>query len=370
MNKHRVMVVDDEIVNCEIMELHLQDEYELSIFESGQACLAEIENVMPDVVLLDVSMPGMDGYEVCKQIKANENISAIPVIFVSARSTNEERLAGFEAGGDDYISKPFNAKELKVKLSLTLSNQSKNRELEENSKMAMKTAMSAMATSSELGIIVQFIENSSKTTTQEDLAQTVIDACQEYGLNVVVQIRADKTEYNISGSNYVSQLEEKLFNQLMDMGRIIEFNQRCVVNYPALSLFIKNMPIDNLDLTGRLKDHLCVIVQAANNRVAQIIVMDEHQERQDLRALNLQRMALELKNLTSIFENYVYQSNQICVEQLILIEEALPSMGLEEDQESRIINILENSNNKIIAHLKNKTELEKSVNSLMNLSTS
>ncbi len=369
MNKHRVMVVDDEVVNCEIMELHLQDEYELSIFESGQECLANIENVMPHVVLLDVSMPGMDGYEVCKQIKANENISAIPVIFVSARSTSEERLTGFEAGGDDYISKPFNANELKVKLSLTLSNQKKNQELEDNSKMAMKTAMSAMATSSELGIIVQFIENSSQTTTQKALAQTVIDACQEYGLNIVVQIRDNETEHNISGSSYVSQLEEKLFYQLRDMGRIMEFNQRCIVNYPAISLFIKNMPIDNPDLTGRLKDHLCVIVQAANNRVAQIILIKEHQERQDRRAISLQKMALELKNLSFIFEDYYLKSSQICVEQLLLIEEALPSMGLEEDQESRIINILESSNNKILTHLENKAELEKSVKSLMNLSS-
>lgn len=369
MNKHRVMVVDDDLVNCEIMELHLQDEYELSVFESGQACLANIENVMPHVVLLDVSMPGMDGYEVCKQIKANENTSIIPVIFVSARSTDEERLIGFEAGGDDYISKPFNAKELKIKLSLTLSNQKKNRELEKHSKMAMNTAMSAMTTSSELGIIIQFIENSSNTTSQQELAQTVIDACQEYGLNVVVQIRDNETEHNISGSNYVAKLEEKLFSQLKGTGRILQFNQRCIINYPAMSLFVKNMPIDNLDLTGRLKDHLCVIIQAANNRVAQIIIMKEHQKRQDQRAENLTQMTLELQNLSTIFEYYYVQSNQICVEQLLLIEEVLPSMGLEDDQESRLINILENSNNKILAHLNNKTEMEKSVNSLMNLST-
>jgi len=233
----------------------------------------------------------------------------------------------------------------------------------------MKTAMSAMTTSSELGIIIQFIENSSNTTSQQELAQTVIDACQEYGLNVVVQIRDNETKHNISGSNYIAQLEEKLFSQLKDSGRILEFNQRCIINYPAISLFVKNMPIDNPDLTGRLKDHLCVVIQAANNRVAQIIVMKEEQKRQEQRATNLEQMASELQNLSAIFEHYYVQSNQICVEQLILIEEALPSMGLEEDQESRIINILENSNNKILAHLNNKTEMEKSVNNLMHYST-
>ena len=116
----KVLVVDDEPFNLEIMQEILEEEYEVSYVKSGQECMDLVGTLMPDVILLDVNMPGMSGYEVCQQIKENTKTTNIPVTFVSALDTLAERLAGYEVGGDDYICKPFEASELLSKVTIAV----------------------------------------------------------------------------------------------------------------------------------------------------------------------------------------------------------------------------------------------------------
>jgi len=112
----KVLVCDDDAINLEVVRELLQDDYEVASVESGEACLAKLSEFQPDVLLLDIMMPGLDGYETCRRIVAAANNSAPQIIFVSARVSTEERLTGYKAGADDYISKPFDHDELKAKV--------------------------------------------------------------------------------------------------------------------------------------------------------------------------------------------------------------------------------------------------------------
>ncbi len=108
MALRRILAVDDEPFNLEIIEEILEDlDFELKTVGSGHECLAVVEDFDPQVILLDVSMPKMSGYEVCKAIKANPNTQHIIVMFVSARGSVEERMEGYSVGAEDYIVKPF-----------------------------------------------------------------------------------------------------------------------------------------------------------------------------------------------------------------------------------------------------------------------
>jgi two-component system cell cycle response regulator len=105
----RILVVDDIFPNVKLLEAKLVAEYyDVVTAQSGMEALAKIEEAKPDVVLLDVMMPGMDGFEVCQKIKSNPATAHIPVIMVTALTDSEDRIRGLESGADDFLSKPVN----------------------------------------------------------------------------------------------------------------------------------------------------------------------------------------------------------------------------------------------------------------------
>jgi len=114
--KPKVLVCDDDSLNLDVIREILAQESEVATESSGEACLERLSEFQPDVVLLDIMMPGMDGYETARRI-ADRCTGQVPqIVFVSAHATAERRLQGYEAGGDDYISKPFDHDELLAKV--------------------------------------------------------------------------------------------------------------------------------------------------------------------------------------------------------------------------------------------------------------
>src|SRR5271165_2265154 len=103
----RVLVVDDILSNVKLLEAKLTAEYfEVVTAFNGEEALAKVEERSPDIVLLDVMMPGMDGFEVCRRIKANPKVAHVPVVMVTALDQPSDRVAGLDAGADDFLTKP------------------------------------------------------------------------------------------------------------------------------------------------------------------------------------------------------------------------------------------------------------------------
>jgi putative two-component system response regulator len=103
---YTVLLVDDEPNNLKVLQQILKDHYELIFAINGEKALAAAKQHLPDIILLDIMMPGMDGYQVCQQLKQDPQTQAIPVIFVTAMSEIEDEVRGFDVGAVDYIQKP------------------------------------------------------------------------------------------------------------------------------------------------------------------------------------------------------------------------------------------------------------------------
>src|SRR3984885_2573589 len=103
----RVLVVDDILSNVKLLEAKLPAvSFEVVTAFNGMECLSKMEQAIPDIVLLDVMMPGMDGFEVCRRIKANPKTAHVPVVMVTALDQPSDRVAGLDAGADDFLTKP------------------------------------------------------------------------------------------------------------------------------------------------------------------------------------------------------------------------------------------------------------------------
>jgi DNA-binding response OmpR family regulator len=124
------MIVDDNPANLKLLEDMLRlHSYEVRSFPRGRLALAAADHKPPDLILLDVTMPEMSGYEVCEQLKSKSHLTDVPVIFISALDAVEDKTKGFQSGGVDYISKPFHFEEVRARVETHLRLRSLQREL-------------------------------------------------------------------------------------------------------------------------------------------------------------------------------------------------------------------------------------------------
>ena len=116
----KILAVDDDHNNIAFLEELLEDNYDLKTSSNGEQALEIAKVFLPDIILLDIMMSGMDGYEVCRRLREHYTLKNTTIIMLSARAMNSEQLEGYQAGADDYITKPFDDDELLHKVHVHL----------------------------------------------------------------------------------------------------------------------------------------------------------------------------------------------------------------------------------------------------------
>ncbi len=118
VSKQRIMIVDDDNNIAELISLYLVKEcFEAEIYNDGESALAALDTYKPNLILLDLMLPGMDGYQVCREVRAKGNT---PIIMLSAKGEVFDKVLGLELGADDYMEKPFDSKELVARVKSVL----------------------------------------------------------------------------------------------------------------------------------------------------------------------------------------------------------------------------------------------------------
>ena len=362
-NRYTVMVVDDEAPNRLLMQAALSRQYQVKTATSGIECLDFIQMEPVDLILLDVCMPNMDGYDVCKKIRAQTSTKQIPVIFLSAYAMLSDKLKGYEVGGDDYITKPCELEEVLAKVKRNIFIDTANKESLCN---ARDMAMVAMTNTSEIGLVQQFYEKSFTCDSIQELAQEVINTCQMFGLSCCLQVKMtfDTLRFSSTGGDCTS-LEIDVMELMGGTDRILNFGKRTLFNFDIMTLLIKNMPFDDEVKCGRLSDHLASLLNGAEARVLNIDVEEQQRKRiiSDLRG-TLDNVNSAIKGMESNIRNREKQTTEII--SLLLDELNVGFSGLEftASQKEFFIGLVNSHMDKIISLHVSDAKIEKKFDSV------
>ena len=335
----RVFVVDDDEIILDVLAATMDGVCQLETFVSAEACLNRLPEVKPDLFLLDVSMPVMDGYALCRHLKDDWDTQDIPVLFVSANDDNETRMLCYEAGGDDFIQKPFAPTELLGKLKVAGRILGEKKALHEQAGYAQRTAMTAMVSMGELGVVLQFLSKSFACDTVEELATAMIEAMGQYDLQAAVQMRLGDQVVSLSQNGHDVPLEVSVLNHVRESGRIFQFKSRCVFNYGRVTLMVNNMPLDDADRCGRIRDNGALLAEGADARLKAIEVEVLAARRRAGIELALPRLYSTLDGVQNNYRRNCFELTQVMIDFQEALTKAYIHLGLMETQEERLSNM-------------------------------
>lgn len=338
----KVLVVDDDAVIRKLICRALSPVYETVTAENGLEGIEKVAVENPDFVLLDVEMPGMNGYEVCDQLKQDPRTHDKPILFLSSHSGIRERMQGYEMGASDFIVKPFETEELLAKLKL-LGQFKRDRELlDRKAKTASETALTAMRGSSELGLAIQFIEATYNANDYDVIAQRFFNVTSQLGLNCTLMFKTRTGKHFFTAAGGVSPLEKEVINTLYEAGnRFNDFGCRTQINYSRVALLVKNMPLEDQQAYGRFKDFLPTMLGSTDAKVKALNTETalKEQTRNLIQSFNVVR-----ETLVQVGENL--QSTQrevlgVLSKTINQLDTRIPTLGLEEDQEKYLLTTLD-----------------------------
>lgn len=338
-NNLRVFAVDDEPIILDILHATLAADCELQTFASAEACLSAVADNKPDLLLVDVSMPGMDGYALCRHLKDDWDTQDIPVVFISANDNNETRLLCYEAGGDDFIQKPFEPAELLSKLSVAARILAEKKALREQAGYAQKTAMAAMVSMGELGVVLQFLSKSFACNTIDELAAALLDAMQQYDLQAAVQMRMGSEVLTLSHNGRNVPLEVSVLNHVRESDRIFQFKSRCAFNYGHVTLLVNNMPLDDAERSGRIRDNVALLAEGADARVKAIETDLIAQRRRSGIESALPTLYTTLDSVQGNYRRNCFELTQVMIDFQEALTKSFVHLGLTESQEEEVTNL-------------------------------
>ena len=339
-NSFKVFVVDDDPMILELICTILEPDCRLTSFQNAEECDALLKSEKPDLFMLDVNLPGMDGYTFCRQIKDNAATRNTPVIFISGKDTIEERVLGYDAGAEDFIVKPFEPEELLRKFKVSQSMILNQRSLSEQIEEAELLSSLVIANMDETGILLQYMSKLISMESQDEVTSGLLELMQRYRLDGVVQTRCGNKTITLSAAGENLPLEESIIDHVRDQGRIFEFHRRSVHNFERVTLMVNNLPIDDPEFCGRLRDHLSVAAQGTDARLKALQAEESSRRAQNgiLEALeSVSDMIMELHDAHS--RNTTDSSKLIGELQATLLN-SFYKLGLTDNQEKFLQNMV------------------------------
>ena len=353
-----VFVVDDDPLVLDAVCSVLEPDCLTQTFASAEECLERLPGEPPDFFLLDINLPGIDGYALCRRIKDDPALRRIPVTFLSGHDDIDDRVRAYDAGGEDFIVKPFEPEELQRKLRVAQNLVLKQRSLAGQLEDAELLSSLVMASMDETGILLQFMSKLIAMDSAEEIANGVLELMQRYKLDGVVQTRTGRAKLTLSAAGRNLPLEVSVIEHLRDQGRIFEFRQRGVHNFERVSLMINNLPIADPDYCGRLRDHLSVAAQGVDSRLKALDAEEASRLAQQGIAQALENVGETIKALHAAQQSNAAASSKLVSELHESLLNSFYRLGLTDSQEEFLQGMVGNFMARMLALLDNRNETQ------------
>lgn len=354
----RVCIVDDDSFYGEILcNLLTMQGFEPLLFTSATECLDSLatdNRPEPyDAFILDVVMPDMDGYSLCANLRKRSRFATTPVLFVSSKYSLEDRMRGYESGGNDYLGKPVQPDELKVKLEQAIANARAQKALAAQQTTDMPVLPDQAQYARQL---INFLERSEQISQSHKLADALLSCLSVLGLAASVMIRYDGQRVFVSADGSEHAIEKELLELSVEKNTEIEFNQRLIVNYPFISLLVRRLPEDASGAQSALRQQILALVKIASSRLEQIW---KAQQARSQRQYWLELLVSAEKSLDYSTAHAFYKENtihEILQEFLIALNEGLLDLALDKDQETMLKDLYRQQTDKLAKTLKDYGE--------------
>jgi len=333
-----VLVVDPDPIHQELLDSMLGASMTLILANSASEALELFDFKHPELVLLEVDIPDINGYELCKKIKERSGETGCAIIFLAEAMSLEDKMVGYRYGCDDFISKPFQPEEVVTKAKRTLEIKKIQNKILQESSDAMHTALIAMKQSSDMGLILRFMEGNSTCRGFHSLGQSLIDLLKNFSLDGRLIFKVKPR--NIFVGNAGDKIDVDNFKLCFDNERFVGRGEKMVVNQQNVSLVVTNMPIKNKQNYNELKDIIGMLMNSVEART-QSIMMDL--ELIDNQATGLENM-LEKCNqrmgkVTTTMAGH-HDGQSIIGEKLVHeIKDICASLSLSDSQETSFLDV-------------------------------
>ena len=330
----KILIVEDDMTSQMMLKSMLTD-HTLTLVDSGEAGLEKIIADTPDIIILDINLPGIDGYETCRQLRLLPKTVSTPVIFLSSYTELKDRLEAYGSGGNDYVGKPFDRTEFVSKIKFFTEIIRKRQIAEQDQKSSEDLIMVMQTSAANLQSISRFIQATLYCDDLDSLYWHFFKAAKEIDLKCVLQVDCDFGKEIRSADGNISNLEYEIMGLSSAAERIHSFGQdRAIYSWGHATLLTRNV--------GNLIDTIAIFMDALEAGIK--LIDTEHKLLQQVEDREKQNTQLE-KRVEKSLEEMNYE-----------LKEAILSLGLlsvlEVDDEELLNEIMDRFNNEIRSELK------------------
>jgi CheY-like chemotaxis protein len=219
------------------------------------------------IVVMDLINDSPIDLTSCQTLLQQECMHTVPLVALTTDYSVKDKVKALEIGCDDLIDSKTTPDEVFARITKSIFHQIANSQLNQRLLLATETARNAMVDNSDLGANIQFLLQVQNCDNLDQLGQQFFATIQRYGLSCSLQMRSEMGKKDMEAHGMAKHLESQLLFQLKDSGRYVDFGPRTIVNFDRVSLLIKNMPIDDAEKYGSIKDNTFCLVQGVNARI-------------------------------------------------------------------------------------------------------
>jgi len=307
----KILVVDDDAMIREFYKIFLSPAYEIQVVETGEAALDACKSFNPNLILLDVDMPGMNGYDTCRKLR---EYTTAPIVFATAHQTMEEHLKAFDAGGDDILTKPLVPEILLRKVALAIKHRHTQETLVEEKTSLQSQAKDFLTSIVDNKVLLSFIRNCLNSRSFEDLAQHIVNTMRDYSVEGSTMIRHGGNNTFMTTHGEATALEMAILEKSTTMGQVFQFKRNLVVNHDKISIIVANMPEEKNESNARIRDNMAILADTAETFCDNV----------DMRKVSMERaesMQIALFETSKTIENIRDKQTRLLMDVRMLLED-------------------------------------------------